>query len=103
MTEEERGNVMKKKELRERLRERYGAGAILPDRDTVVLQGGRRVTVHGCRRILQYSPIEIRVSLGREALSIEGEQLYCDSFGSGCVTVRGDVRRVSYLPVEDER
>ena len=90
--------VSANKGLRARLRERYGAaGAILPDRETVVLQGRSRVTVHGCRRILQYSPIEIRLSLGREALSIEGERLYCDSFGAGCVTVRGEVRCVSYL------
>ncbi len=88
---------MGQKGLRERLRERYGASPIAGDRETVVLQGRRQVTVHGCRRILQYSPIEIRVSLGREALSIEGERLYCDSFGAGCVTVRGEVRRVSYL------
>ena len=88
--------------FRKRLRERYGVGASIPDRDIVVIHGARRVTVHGCRRILQYSPIEIRISLGGEAISIEGERLYCDSFGAGCVTVLGEVRRVSYLVEADE-
>lgn len=89
-----------KKGLRERLSERYGTPSILPDRELIVWRGRRGVTVHGCRKILQYSPIEIRLSLGKEAISIEGERLYCNSFGSGSVSVEGRVRSISYLPQE---
>lgn len=93
----------RKKGFKARIVERYGGAAILPNRETVVLHGGRSVTVYGCRKILQYSPIEIRISLGKVDLSIEGNALYCDSFGAGCVTVCGSVERVSYLAVEKKK
>ena len=89
-----------KKSLGERLRERYGSASFLGEGELIVWRGRQGVTVHGCRKILQYSPIEIRLSLGKEALSIEGERLYCNSFGAGSVSVEGWVRSVSYLPSE---
>lgn len=90
-------NEMNKRSLRERLRASVGDGWRMPERNTVVLRGRRGATVHGCRKILQYSPIEIRLELNRSAVSIEGEGLYCTSFGTGSVTVEGSVRRVTYL------
>lgn len=89
-----------KRGLGERLRERYGSTSLFSERELIVWRGRCGVTVHGCRRILQYSPIEIRLALGKEALSIEGERLYCNSFGAGSVSVEGDVRSISYLPTE---
>lgn len=91
-----------KKGLGERLKERYGSASLLSEGELIVWRGRRGVTVHGCRKILQYSPIEIRLSLGKEALSIEGERLYCNSFGAGSVSVEGCVRSVSYLPTEHQ-
>jgi sporulation protein YqfC len=88
---------MNGKSLRERFRASLGDGWRVLERNTVVLRGRRGVTVHGCRKILQYSPIEIRLELNRSAISIEGEGLYCTSFGTGSVTVEGNVRRVTYL------
>lgn len=88
---------MNRKSLRERFRASIGEGWRMPERNTVVLRGRRGVTAHGCRKILQYSPIEIRLELNRSAVSIEGEGLYCTSFGTGSVTVEGSVRRVTYL------
>ena len=92
-----------KRGLRERLSERYGVSSIAAERELIVWRGRKGVTVHGCRKILQYSPIEIRISLGKEVVSIEGERLYCNSFGAGSVTVEGYVRSVSYLPPQSEQ
>ncbi len=79
-----------------RLRKRYGSPSLLPDRELVILRGRRGATVYGCRKILAYSPREILLSLGREAVLVEGERLYCSSFTASTVTVEGDVRGVSY-------
>lgn len=91
-----------KKGLGERLRARYGSSSLLPERELIVWRGRHGVTVHGCCRILQYSPIEIRLALAEEALSIEGERLYCNSFGAGSVSIEGYVRSVSYLATEHQ-
>ena len=86
-----------KKSLYERLtgiKDRVSVGT----RDMVVLRGKRGGTVYGCRKILQYSPIEIRLQLSGTVVSLEGQSLYCTSFGAGTVTVEGDVHRATYLP-----
>ena len=80
----------------EKIRARYASG-VAAECDTVVLCGQRGVTVYGCRKILFYSPREIRFSLGKIALSVVGERLYCSSFTGGTVTVNGHVSGVSYV------
>ena len=72
--------------------------ALGSSRDLVVLRGKKGGTVYGCRKILQYSPIEIRLLLSGTVVSLEGESLYCTSFGAGTVTVEGEVRCATYLP-----
>ena len=91
----------KKQGLRQRLAARYGARAE-GAKNTVVMQGEREVTVYGCRRILQYSPKEIRLSLGKRALSVIGDRLFCPSFSAGTVTVQGCVRGVSFLDDDED-
>ena len=74
------------------------SGFGMPARDLVVLRGPKGAEVHGCRRILQYSPVEIQLQLPNSVLSLVGESLYCTSFGAGSVTVEGNVRQATYLP-----
>lgn len=88
-----------KQGLRKRLAARYGAAA-QGGKGTVVLQGQRRVTVYDCRRILQYSPKEIRLALAKRTVSVTGERLFCPSFSAGTVAVEGFITGVLY--VEDE-
>ena len=88
-----------KKALSERLRSRVQAWSF-SERELVVLRGRRGATVHGCRKILQYSPIEIQLLLADAVISLEGESLYCTSFGAGSVTVEGNVQKATYLPKE---
>lgn len=89
-----------KQDLKKRLAMRYGAAA-QGGRGTVVLQGQRRVTVYDCRRILQYSPKEIRLALAKRALSVTGEGLFCPSFSAGTVAVEGLITGVLYVDDEE--
>lgn len=86
----------KKTTIRQRLSARYGR-ASEQVKNVVVMQGECAVTVYGCQRILQYSPCEIRLSLGRRALSVTGTRLFCPSFSAGTVTVKGCVVGVCFV------
>ena len=67
---------------------------LLPAGETVVLYGERRMTVQGCRRILSYSPQEIRLQLKKRTLAVRGTSLECVSFSGGCTTLQGWIRSV---------
>lgn len=67
---------------------------LLPTGENAVLYGDRRMTVQGCRRILVYSPTEIRLQLKRRQLVILGCNLECSSFAGGCVTLQGKITQV---------
>ena len=88
-------------ELRERLCRRldlapdFFAGAGL-----VELRGRSEVTVRGGGRILLYTPSEIRIAMGRDVLSILGEELVCTSYYRGAVGVGGRIFGVCFE--EDE-
>ena len=87
------------KALAARLHERVQGWHFI-EREAVVLRGSNGATVHGCRKILQYSPIEIQLLLSEAVISLEGERLYCTSFGAGSVTVEGSIQKATYLPKE---
>ena len=94
---------MRKKEVRQgsgdgwigRVKRRY-ASAGLKDTQTVVLRGREEATVHGCHRILSYSPQEICFGMKRDRLTVTGERLYCSSFVGGTVTVMGRIDSFAY-------
>jgi len=96
-----RENTVRKESLRRRLALRYGNAANTQG-ETVILRGRRGVTVYGCRRILSYSPCEIKLSLGRVSVVVTGKELYCSSFSAGTVSVEGKVYGVIYGGVGEE-
>ena len=53
-------------------------------------------TVYSCRRILLYSPGEIRVLSDGRCVSVLGEDLHCVSLSGGTVLIRGTIHAVSY-------
>lgn len=62
------------------------------------LRGRHCLAVHGCTRILAFSPTEVRLELGREILTVWGEGLLSTSFLSGDVGIEG---RISGLRFEN--
>lgn len=81
--------------IKERLSARYGSGSARRG-GMVVLHGQRAVTVYGCRKILSYSPWEIRLCVEKSELSVLGEGLLCTCFSSGSATVEGRIDGVLY-------
>ena len=78
-----------------RMKRRYASEGF-GELQTVVLRGRGEATVHGCRRILSYSPQEICFGMKRERLTVTGKGLYCSSFVGGTVTVMGRIDSFSY-------
>ena len=69
----------------------------------VVIRGQGEMTVYGCRKILLYTPQEIRLSLRKRSFCITGESLCCTSFSGGAVTVEGRIESVRYEKTVTER
>lgn len=72
---------------------------VFPYAETVTVQGDARVMAQGCRRILTYTGVLIRLRLRRNILAVRGENLICVSFSCGCATVEGRIVSVSFEPV----
>ena len=79
-----------KRPLKDPKREgKHGGMKLLGTGETVALYGDRRVTVWGCRRILGYSPKEIRLQMKHRRVIVRGEGLICSCFSGGCTTLQG--------------
>ncbi len=64
--------------------------------ETIVLYGSKRMTVRGCKKILTYTPCEIRLRLKHRCLIVRGQMLICTSFSGGCTTLQGKIHSVGY-------
>ena len=69
----------------------------LPGGFGIQISGQHRVTVRGCRRILQYGADCICLSLGKRiVLAIRGCGLICTVFEGGQATVEGLLQGISF-------
>lgn len=68
----------------------------LPGSFGMTLSGQNELVVRGCKRILSYQKEEISLALGKTALRILGEELFCSAFGAGCVTITGKIVSLSF-------
>ena len=81
-----------------RLRHKRGvprAVALFDDR-LIVLRGESEMTVHGCKKILQYSTDRICLLMRGRQLCIRGNGLFCTSFSGGVITLEGRIDSVCY-------
>lgn len=62
------------------------------------LRGRNALTVHGCRRILDYRPEEIRLAVKNAVLSVRGERLICTSYLAGAVSIDGRIDAMIFDP-----
>lgn len=60
------------------------------------MRGRNTLIVHGCRRIMDYAPETIRLSLGDCVLVITGERLICTSYLAGAVGVEGCICAMAF-------
>ncbi len=57
----------------------------------LLCKGTLELQAEGCRSILEYSDTRIRLSMGKENLTIAGEGLSMSEFHRDCLTVRGRI------------
>ncbi len=60
------------------------------------LRGRHTLTVHGCTRILDFSPALIRLALADGTLTVAGERLICTSYLAGAVGIEGTITALSF-------
>ncbi len=90
---------MGEKETREKKSYFSGSSAMQIQKNfepLIVLRGQHELTVYGCRKILLYTPPEIRLSMRKRQLCIFGKALSCTSFSGGAVTVEGMIEAIRY-------
>ncbi len=74
-----------------------------PDALRLDLRGRNTLTVHGCRRIVDFTPCSIRLALAGCELLVEGERLTCTSYLAGAVGIEGCICRMEFLNTEETR
>lgn len=67
----------------------------------VELQGRNTLLVHGCRKILHYTPESMRLLMKGCVLCVDGERLVCHTYLAGAVCVEGQIDRIFFT--DDER
>ena len=60
------------------------------------LRGRHTLTVHGCCRIVDYTPTEIRLALRDAVLSVVGVRLICTSYIAGAVGIEGRIDAIRF-------
>jgi sporulation protein YqfC len=62
----------------------------------IEIVGDFEVSVHGCRRIIHYSPEKISLQMKKKGgiVTFEGEGLLCTSFFVGSVVIEGKIEKV---------
>ena len=66
------------------------------------LRGRNTLTVHGCTRILDFSPETIRLALGDCGLTVCGRRLICTSYLAGAVGIEGVICSIAFCDGEVE-
>ena len=89
-TNKEKSTKGDRPSLREWMAVKLDVPAELLDGDISVRLCGRySMVIHGCRRILSFTPSEVRLDMGSCELSVWGKRLICTAFLAGDVGVEG--------------
>ena len=64
------------------------------------MRGRHTLTVHGCRRILDFNPCEVRLAIGESTLTVRGRRLICTAYLAGAVGIEGYICGISFCDGE---
>jgi sporulation protein YqfC len=64
------------------------------------MRGRNSLTVHGCCRILDVSPCEVRLALKDSTLTVSGCRLICTAYLAGAVGIEGRISALTFLDGE---
>ena len=60
----------------------------------IEITGKEKVLIDGCRKIIEYNDIVVRVKTRDMTVSVWGSGLYASSFGTECVYIYGKISSV---------
>ncbi len=64
------------------------------------MRGRHTLTVHGCRKILDFTPCEVRLALRDATLTVSGRRLICTAYLAGAVGIEGYICAVTFCDGE---
>jgi hypothetical protein len=64
------------------------------------MRGRHTLTVHGCRKILDFTPCEVRLALENATLTVSGRRLICTAYLAGAVGIEGYICAVTFCDGE---
>jgi sporulation protein YqfC len=64
------------------------------------MRGRHTLTVHGCGKILHFTPCEVRLAVKDATLTVSGRRLICTSYLAGAVGVEGYICGISFCDGE---
>ena len=67
----------------------------------IELRGRNTLFMQGCRRILKYSPEEMKIAAKGFEISIKGRRLVCSAYYGGNITVDGFIEGIELSGVEE--
>ncbi len=67
------------------------------------LRGRHTLTVHGCHRIVDFSPCEICLEMPDCLLIVRGERLICTSYLAGAVGIEGCIGCMQFDDISADR
>ena len=64
------------------------------------MRGRHTLMVHGCRKILDFTPCEVRLAVENSTLTVKGKRLICTAYLAGAVGIEGYVCAISFCDGE---
>lgn len=64
------------------------------------MRGRHTLTVHGCRKILDFNPDEVRLALKDSVLTVRGKRLICTAYLAGAVGIEGYICGIAFCDGE---
>ena len=64
------------------------------------MRGRHTLTVHGCQRILDFTPCEVRLAVKDATLTVSGRRLICTAYLAGAVGIEGYICGITFCDGE---
>ena len=64
------------------------------------MRGRHTLMVHGCRKILDFNPCEVRLALADSVLTVKGKRLICTAYLAGAVGIEGFICGITFCDGE---
>ncbi|MBQ8767020.1 MAG: YabP/YqfC family sporulation protein [Clostridia bacterium] len=73
------------------------AAEIFSDEPKIEMSGNREIIIDGCKGVIEYDENTIKLSLGKNALSISGDNLVINSFDSSVAIISGVICEIFFV------